>query len=117
MKLATLFSFMGIEMTIKGDVEYQHGIKLEGLDIIFHKPETPPTSEEMENAAVMYQAQLDADEKKRAFYANIPDEKVCILALVEQVSLLADAFERPQAISFIEVRNKIQQALERYKNA
>lgn len=115
MKLSTLFSFMGIEMTIRGDIEYEHGIKLEGLDITFHKPETPPTNEEMEKAAaefIEFQGKRDLELQKKS---ELPDIHEWLEALTEELAMLADRFEMPQAVSFLTVKAKLALIEKKYK--
>jgi hypothetical protein len=115
MKLSTLFSFMGIEMTIKGDVEYEHGIKLEGLDITFHKPETPPTNEEMEKAAnefIEFQGKRDLELQKNS---ELPDIYEWLKAITDELGMLADRFETPQVVSFLTIRSKLSAIEQKYK--
>jgi hypothetical protein len=106
---------MGIEMTIRGDIEYEHGIKLEGLDIIFHKPETPPTAEEMEKAAaefIEFQGKRDLELQIKG---EMPDIHEWLKALTEELGMLADRFETPQAVSFLTIRSKLASIEQKYK--
>jgi len=106
---------MGIEMTIKGDIEYEHGIKLEGLDIIFHKPETPPTNEEMEKAAadfVQFQGKRDLELQKKS---ELPDIHEWLEAVTDELTILADRFEIPQAVSFLTIKAKLALIEKKYK--
>lgn len=111
MKLISIFSFLGIEVSIKGDVDWVHGMKLSdlGIDIEYHNGSKQPTDEEFAKAAddfIQLQGRRDKELEIRNSY---PDTHDRLVAIEKQLKLLSDRFEMAQAPEFIEICNQIAQ--------
>ena len=111
-----VFSYLKIGVTILGlaDSLYRDTINLDDLNIQYENEEEKISNEKFHEAAketIQLFADRDIERKKRSEYPDVLD---CVLALVEELGILADRFETPQAENFIHVRSQIESIHKKY---
>ncbi len=123
MKIADVLSFMNIQMSFSWSndsdypCDYSPEVDISKIPVKYNEGYSAPANEEFHKAAqelISINSAHFIKARKREEYPDIYD---WLLALTEEVGILADRFEIPVANSFIATREKIKQVEEAYKNS